>query len=387
MSLKSRFIPISLLIIPNAFYAFRIAIVGNNPVSNLAAIALKQKGFYVKIFEEKRDSYPIEKSKTRNVILNSRGILPLVKLGINIDSSFTKIKHIFRHAYDGSVAIEQSPFSFSIDIHDLNYILIGKTRVMCIDRSRSEFESADLSRNILYFGHGSEKFDLVVGADGNDSRVRSFLEREFPGEFFSSVHESKKRVKRIVISSGDMKKINGYDESWRDVVHVWKSGGKDLVCVPSKEGIFTGSYISSDDFDCETFPELFRSLEWFKRKDFKEKKPIPLRTLTPSHVGFKNVMLLGDAAHQMTSSLTQGLNCGFEDCFEMLMCVDKSVDIPFMVEKFNRNRLDDVKSACILARSGSSDSKWIRNDFDHQAHQYVSRYDISYSEILKIISD
>lgn len=81
--------------------SYRVAVIGNNPVASLASIALNKRGHSVKIFEQLKDSYPIENSKTRNIILNSRGILPLLKLDVKIDEGFLRIENIFRHFGNG----------------------------------------------------------------------------------------------------------------------------------------------------------------------------------------------------------------------------------------------------------------------------------------------
>lgn len=119
-----------------------------------------------------------------------------------------------------------------------------------IERVQSEFQGADLPNNILYFQRGSEKFDLVIEADGGESAVRSFLEIEYPDEFGLKIDHSPRRMKRITMNAVDVENIFGFDKEWGNSVHVWKSGSEKLLCVPCTGGGLTASYVSPNKIDC-----------------------------------------------------------------------------------------------------------------------------------------
>ncbi|MEM8747881.1 MAG: FAD-dependent monooxygenase, partial [Actinomycetota bacterium] len=165
-----------------------VSVVGAGPAGALMATYLARRGHDVVVYESRPDlrRTDIDAGRSINLALATRGIVPLVDVGVidRVDQITIPMRGRMVHAI-GDPTPELQPYGskeheviHSVSRSDLNAILLDAAEAT--GRVRIEFErpldSVDLAASTLRFADGSSApFEFVIGADGAGSRVRAAI--------------------------------------------------------------------------------------------------------------------------------------------------------------------------------------------------------------------
>lgn len=331
----------------------KIHIAGAGLVGSLLAVMLGNRGYEVTVLERRSDPRlkEAESGRSINLALSSRGIAALTTAGLmeKVNELLIPMKGRMLHMDDGSEVFSsygQRPEEviYSISRGDLNVLMMDQAeqvpqvnvrfnrRLQSIDFDRSVFSFQDLSA-----GDSREQpFEMLIGADGAGSKTRRLLMPANGGQSTSEFLDHD--YKELEIPPGT-------DAAYQiepNALHIWPRGDFMLIALPNQNGSFTvtlflpkqgpvsfGSLQDADKvrpFFEAHFPDAIRLIPNLER-DFADNPTGRLGTVrcSPWHYGGKAV-ILGDASHAIVPFHGQGMNAGFEDCYELNRLLDKHDD-------------------------------------------------------------
>jgi 2-polyprenyl-6-methoxyphenol hydroxylase-like FAD-dependent oxidoreductase len=246
-------------------------------------------------------------------------------------------KHMRRYinlksSQDGGLFSQRRP---EIDRAKLREILIGSLPRDTI-RWGCRLLEVDPTDFSLVFEHGVERgFDLIVGADGAHSKVRSLLTKEEPfysgvGGYNLSILKAEtdhphiyKLVKRgSIFAFSDGKVIMGQQMGDGSIyVSVWMACGETWM---ETSGFDVWDGMAAKEYLCAKFsgwsPD---AVQLIKAADAGTITPRSLFML-PVGVRWKNrpgITLIGDAAHLMTPFVGQGVNAALRDAMDLAISI------------------------------------------------------------------
>lgn len=355
----------------------RYTVIGAGPVGALMALMLANRGGSVRLFERRPDprTAPPEQGRSINLAMAARGMLALERAGLAARVTPALMPMPGRMVHDGTgepvflrYGQNEHEVIYALSREKLNRILIDaaaecpgielrfSTRCLDVDVAAGNVALRDERDGRNY----SESFDMLLGADGAGSAVRTALvardlvqAQEQPLD-----HDYKELI------------IPGHYAFEPRALHIWPRGGYMLIALPNTDGTFTATLFLSRDgdpgfgrlrsdtavtrfFDTQ-FPDAARAIPDLARQ-FAAHPQGRLGTLycQPWQVDGR-LLLIGDAAHAIVPFHGQGLNCGFEDCrlLDRLLC-DPEADEPHMrqglLEQFERERRADTDAIAAMA--------------------------------------
>ena len=169
----------------------RLAVVGAGPAGALLATYLARQGHDVALYESRPDlrTTDIDAGRSINLALATRGIVPLIDVGVieRVDAITIPMRGRMVHAV-GDPTPDLQPYGtkpheviHSVSRSDLNAILLDAAEAtgrVTIEFGR-DLERVDFDASRLHFDDGgSEAFDVVFGADGAGSRVRAAIAQQ-----------------------------------------------------------------------------------------------------------------------------------------------------------------------------------------------------------------
>jgi kynurenine 3-monooxygenase len=315
-----------------------IAIVGAGLVGTLLSIYLAKRGCKVSVFERRQDmrKSKAEAGRSINLALSSRGLLALEEVGLAETIRNVAIPMHGRVIHDagGNLTFlpygKEGQFINSISRANLNMLLMDEAEKHGVNLffnhrcTYVDFEKTSLTLQSL--GAASSQifdFDVVVGADGAFSAVRSAM--QVTDRFNYSQHYIEHGYKEFQIPAG----MDGSFQLENNALHIWPRESFMLIALPNPDASFT----------CTLFypfegPQSFSSLRSDQAivKFFETNFPDALKLMpellddyhtnpTSSLVTIKclpwrknRTLLIGDAAHAIVPFYGQGMNAGFEDC-------------------------------------------------------------------------
>ena len=210
--------------------------------------------------------------------------------------------------------------------------------------------------------------DFVIGADGAFSTIRKCL---LDGERYDYSQEFLRwgyREVKIPAGPGGQAMLD------QESLHVWPRGDVMMFALPNPDGSFTGNFIYPLHREVELHTDGYMTN--FFRREFPDVAPLvpqiedQLRALPASnfqtirtqkwyHGG--KVVLIGDSAHGIIPFYGQGMNSGFDDCLELLHCLETyGADYERAFAHYQDER---KKSTDIIADLSIANFEELRNGF------------------------
>lgn len=322
-----------------------VIIIGAGLAGCLSALLLAKHGCSIDIYEyrsdmRKPDALPAAHQRSINLALSTRGITALRQAGIAdpiIELGIPMHGRCVHHVNANSSSIEFQPygqkdqFLLSVSRIKLNQALLDACdkfpsinihfNTKCIDinlRAPSVTLQSITAEQIVATA------DLVIGADGSYSKVRSAMQREDRFNYSQSYVSAAYKELSMVRSSVQGVKEEAMPVEW---LHIWPRHRFMLIALPNNHHSFTCTlFMDKQEIDSLATEQQIES--FFKTNfpdavqlmpslisDFKTNPTTSLLTVrcNPYHFEGK-ALLIGDAAHAIVPFYGQGCNAAFEDC-------------------------------------------------------------------------
>lgn len=319
-----------------------VVVAGAGLSGSLAAIYLARRGHGVRVVERRPDPrLSAPDGRSINLGLSLRGIAALREVGLldELRPKTTPMRGRVVHAPDGTRSFhpygtEDHQILHSILRDELNAALI--TRAESYPGVRFDFEHkvVGLSKALPALtvadpaGETHElKADLVIGADGAFSAVRTHLLRGERAEFHQEFMDW--GYKEITVPA--------HDRTRREALHLWPGRTGLVVAHPNHDGTLTATvflpFEGRGSFAELTTPARVTAHCRAEFADLPDLVPdlaeqflsrpvgslVTIRTAPWQHDG--KVVLVGDAAHAVYPFYGQGMNAAFEDCSVLDACL------------------------------------------------------------------
>jgi kynurenine 3-monooxygenase len=308
------------------------SVVGAGQAGSLLAIYLARQGHEVVVYEGRPDlrRVDIDAGRSINLALATRGIVPLIDVGVidQVDAITIPMRGRMVHAADEPLP-ELQPYGsqpheviHSVSRTDLNAILLDAAEAT--GRVRFEFEtrlqSVELEDSLLVFEDGRrEAFDVVFGADGAGSKVRAAIEAS--GRGFFDVEPLDHSYKELTLPPT----ADGGFLIDPHALHIWPRGRFMLIALANPVGDFTVTLFAPtttfealrdpaavDAFFAEHFSSFATMVPDLADQFFTNPTGAlaTLRGTGWSHEG--RAVVVGDAAHAIVPFHGQGMNAAME---------------------------------------------------------------------------
>lgn len=327
-----------------------VAIVGSGLVGSLLACYLGRRGYSVDVYERRPDPRTAtpERGRSINLALSERGLDALRRIDLLDTVMVPALPMHGRMIHGPNGATTFAHYSASGE-RAINSIGRGALNTTLLDEAEKtpgvslNFDSRlvgfDLASNTLTFELDGTTFDatpdIVVGADGAGSILRSFLESS--GRIAVHTDTIDFGYKELTIASKD-----GAFALDSDALHIWPRGGSMMIALPNPDSSFTctlfwprsgpggfDALLTDEDIVAHftaVYPDAVNLMPDLVC-DFEHNQVGMLATVhaDPWQVDGK-VALVGDAAHAILPFFGQGANCGFEDVVELDRCLSDTDD-------------------------------------------------------------
>lgn len=309
-----------------------VVVAGAGPAGALMAIYLARQGHDVTVYESRPDlrRTDIDAGRSINLALATRGIVPLVDVGVieQVDAITIPMRGRMVHAVDDPTP-DLQPYGskeheviHSVSRSDLNAILLDAAEAtgrVTIEFER-RLESIDFDASLLTFTDGStEPFGVIVGADGAGSPVRDAITRT--GDCQHHTEWLDHSYKELTLPPND----DGSHRLDPNALHIWPRGEFMLIALANPEGDFTVTLFAPN----ETFEELstVEAIDAFFAREFPDFVPLVpdlttqyqenptggLGTLRATGWSHRDrAVLVGDSAHAIVPFHGQGMNAAME---------------------------------------------------------------------------
>ncbi|HEX2836513.1 MAG TPA: FAD-dependent monooxygenase [Phycisphaerales bacterium] len=350
-------------------------IIGDGLAGALLAVLLARDGWAVRVYERRSDprAAGYVGGRSINLALSARGLAGLREAGLEqtvMEMDAIPMPGRLIHAVDGTTSFQ--PYSKnpadainSVSRGGLNLTLIkaaaahpGISMVfdhLCVD--------ANLAQGTAIFqrGDGStvrDSADLLVGADGAFSALRGVMQKTDRFEYSQTYLGH--GYKELHIPA-----VDGEPAMALNALHIWPRGGAMMIALPNRDMSFTctlfwpweGEHSFANLRTREDILPHFASfygdavpLMPTLVEDFERNPTSSLVTVRcwPWHREGKCV-LVGDAAHAIVPFYGQGINCGFEDCVELVRCLKSYKDQREALEAYQTARKPNADAIADMA--------------------------------------
>ncbi len=373
-----------------------ITIIGAGLVGSMMSIYLGQRGYKVDVYEKLPDirKEDISAGRSINLALANRGIRPMQQLGImdKVEKLLIPMKGRMIHDIEGKLQFQsygQKPEEVIYSVSRGGLVSLLRDEAEATGNVSFHFkqatESIDFENKHIVINGSSHPFELLLGADGAGSVVRKGFETQgIKGVSFDLLDHSYKEL-TIPASSKSMgseslildespnidsqkMKINDSDPIDflidKNSLHIWPRGEYMLIALPNLDGSFTVTLFlpTQGELSFETITAKESVMALFKTK-FKDAADLMpelsemffdnptgiLGTIRCQQWHYKDALLIGDSAHAVVPFHGQGMNCGFEDCYELNALLDehkddwqKVMDLYTDIRRPNANAIADM---------------------------------------------
>ncbi|HYG04327.1 MAG TPA: NAD(P)/FAD-dependent oxidoreductase [Chryseosolibacter sp.] len=313
-----------------------IAIVGAGLVGSLLSIYLRRRGYQVSVFERRADMRKgnADAGRSINLALSNRGLRALKEVGVAEAVRQVAIPMHGRVMHDtkGNLSFlaygKEGQFINSISRSGLNIVLMDEAEKHGVQFFfNHRCSHIDFDSTTITFNHSGEiktkDFNLIIGADGAFSAVRSLM--QITDRFNYSQFYIEHGYKELHIPAG----ASGEFLMEKNALHIWPRESFMLIALPNPDATFTCTLffpfegeLSFDSlktrkdvttFLAETFPDAMK-LNPKLVDDYYANPVSSLVTIRCFPWQRNRTLLIGDAAHGIVPFYGQGMNAGFEDC-------------------------------------------------------------------------
>jgi kynurenine 3-monooxygenase len=321
-----------------------ITLVGAGLNGPLLAIGLAQRGFRVEIYERRPDMRKVRMSGGRsiNLALSTRGIHALTQADLwkEMQTIAIPMKGRMMHSVASELTFQRygkddAEVIYSISRSELNIALMNAAEVQGVRIffqqrcSGINLKEGSLQLRDEVTGEGRTLDSMVViGCDGSASAIRSEMLRQ--SRFNFSQQYLNYGYKELTIPAG----ANGKHALETHALHIWPRGNHMLIALPNVDGTFAcilflpfegmdsfaqlNTHSEVVDFFRARFPDVVPLMPGLAENFFANPTGAMVTIqCSPWHAEGR-VLLLGDAAHAIVPFFGQGINCGFEDCTQLL---------------------------------------------------------------------
>ena len=394
-----------------------ITIAGAGLVGSLCALYMRKRGFDVSIYERRDDLRlaEIRAGKSINLALSVRGWTALKKVGVdkNVEKIAIPMYKRVMHDMEGNLYDQAygnpGQAIYSVSRANLNLILMelaekNGVKIHCNQKCLD----VDFSNSKTTFEHTNTgkkqtvKSDLIIGADGAFSAVRSKMTRRNRQQY--SQYFIEHGYKELLIPANE----DGTHKLEKNALHIWPRGNFMLIALPNLDGSYTCTLFAPYEGEM-SFEELNTNedvIKYFK-KIFPDLVPLipdlceqffsnPTSSMAimrtyPWHVDDKSI-LIGDAAHATVPFYGQGMNAGFEDCRILDELLDKHnnnfktcFEEYSKVRKPNGDGLQDLSMHnFIVMRDKTADTKFLLQKKIEQ--KFAQRYPKKWVPLYSMVS-
>ncbi len=390
-----------------------INIIGAGLTGSLLAIFLAKRGYNIHVYEKRADmrKAKVAAGRSINLALSSRGIRALEQAGIAQEVLAYAIPMHGRMLHSVQGALTYVPYGKDQTEH-INSISRSGLNIALLDLAES-FENIK-----LHFGYALEEVDLEKGVSylrttSSETLVEAQAAHTFGTDGAGSVIRQAMEALPAFAQSSEFL-AHGYKELTipalaeggfqieKNALHIWPRGTYMLIALPNLDGSFTCTLFfpmeGKDSFDTlktaeeikaffeKVFPDTIKLIPNLIH-EFQQNPVGMLGTVKcfPWHFADK-FLLLGDAAHAIVPFYGQGMNASFEDCLELLPCLEAREDWVTAFEDFGKNRKPNADAIADLAvenfyemRDGTAQPAFLRmrqleSLLEAQYPSYLSKY-------------
>ncbi|MEX2592841.1 MAG: NAD(P)/FAD-dependent oxidoreductase [Anditalea sp.] len=353
-----------------------ISILGAGLIGSLLGIFLKQRGLDVSIYEKRSDlrqHVSEESGRSINMALSDRGWKAIEKVGLKEKVESLTIPMYGRRIHDehGNTTIlpygKENQAIYSISRLKFNELLTDEAEKAGVNfYFGHKCEDVDTNSHVLRFSLADNQMKMVngrviIGADGAYSTLRNAIQKQM--RFNSNQQYISHGYKELSIPP------TSNDEFAMDpnALHIWPRGRFMLIALPNIDKSFTctlflpfeGSKVCFDKINDERdlisifknyFDDAYQMMPDLV-KEFFNNPTSALVNIECYPWTKNNNLLIGDAAHAMVPFFGQGMNCGFEDCYELNSLIEKygTTSWELVFGKFQKGRKPDTDAISKMA--------------------------------------
>jgi kynurenine 3-monooxygenase len=332
----------------------KITLVGAGLSGSLLSILLAKRGFQVEVYERRPDrrKETVDAGRSINLAVSARGINALTEAGViaEIEKIATQMPGRVLHILGKKAAF--TPYSihpnnalWSVSRPLLNEVLMTEAEKQgVVFHFNQRCEQIDLQDNILTFSDNTttekKKYTVqaerILACDGANSAVRQAMKAHT--DFSCEEWEFHINYKELAIPAA----TDGTSlMSYREGLHIWPgdNGAFMMIALPNHDNSFTctmfmpvegeksiaaihqPAQISAffDTYFPDAVPIMPTLLE-----DYAKNPPSPLNiVMCKPWIVADKLALVGDACHAIVPFYGQGVNASFEDCIELVKCIDE----------------------------------------------------------------
>jgi kynurenine 3-monooxygenase len=353
-----------------------VVIIGAGMAGCFMAICLAKKGYNVHIYEYRPDvrKQPYDSGRSFNLTLYYRGIQAMKKVNIWDDVKKIAIIAEGNAAHYGTDKIVYSPFDaqgdeilYTVHRNQLNGALLDvaeklpniainfNTKCVGIDKKHKKVRLEKDGKEFV------ESAEIVIGADGVHSLVRSELEtdkkdaaiKEYEDWGYKEVHISPELTKQMKLRT--------------KATHTWPRENSLLIAFPNPDDSFTLMF-NLPLVGKESFEELQNkeAIETFITQEFPDLNPLlpniihsfltkPTGTFVTLYAEKWHdkdfIAVIGDAAHAVIPFYGQGVCAAFEDALAINSLIESNKnDWQTIFEKYQENRKENTDLLAQLSK-------------------------------------